>query len=99
MTDLADLDAIGTAAAIRDGEITPADAVGAAIARIEKVNGELNAVIHPLFEKAVDAASSPELPYGPFRGVPIVLKDLSCPSAGDPFHLGMRFLRDLGWRA
>ena len=99
MTDLGELDATATAAAIRDGEITPAEAVGAAIARVEKVNGALNAVIHPLFEKAMAAASSPELPYGPFRGVPIVLKDLSCPSAGDPFHLGMRFLRDLGWRA
>ncbi|TMK55063.1 MAG: amidase, partial [Actinobacteria bacterium] len=99
MTDLADLDATATAALIRDGEITPLEAVAAAIARIEKVNPEVNAVIHPLFDKAMDAAASPELPYGPFRGVPIVLKDLSCPSAGDPFHLGMRFLRDLGWHA
>jgi len=99
MTDLGDLDATATAEAIRDGTISPKEAVSAAIARIEKVNPDLNAVIHPLFDKAMDAAESPELPYGPFRGVPIVLKDLSCPSAGDPFHLGMRFLRDLGWRA
>jgi amidase len=29
--------------------------------------------------------------------VPLVLKDLVCHTAGDPFHEGMRFLRDLGW--
>jgi amidase len=29
--------------------------------------------------------------------VPFVLKDLSCHSAGDPFHEGMAFLKRLGW--
>ena len=99
MTDLPDLDATATAALIRDGEISPSEAVASAIARIEKLNPDLNAVIHPLFDKALDAAASPELPYGPFRGVPIVVKDLNTPTAGDPYHEGMRFLRDLKWTA
>jgi len=97
--ELEDLDATATAELIREGEITPAEAVESAIARIEKRNHALNAVIHSLFEKATDAAASPDLPYGPFRGVPILLKDLTVGSAGDPFHEGMRFLRDRGWRA
>ena len=97
MTDLGDLDAIATAELIRNGEITPVEAVAASVARVEKLNPDLNAVIHPMFEKATEAASSPELPYGPFRGVPMVLKDLNAPSAGDPLHEGMRFLRDLHW--
>lgn len=97
MTDLADLDATGTAEAIRDGDVSPSEVVAAAIARIEKLNPDLNAVIHPLFDKAMDAAASPELPYGPFRGVPIVMKDLNTPTAGDPYHEGMRFLRDQKW--
>src|ERR1044071_5275996 len=99
MTDLADLDATGTAEAIRDEEISPSEAVAAAIARIEKLNPDLNAVVHPMFDKATDAAASPELPYGPFRGVPIVMKDLNTPTAGHPYHEGMRFLRDLRWTA
>ena len=99
MSDLADLDATGTAALIREGEVTPSEVVDAAIARIEALNPILNAVIHPAFEKAVDVAASPELPHGPFRGVPILLKDLNTPSAGDPYHEGMRFLRDLKWTA
>jgi amidase len=90
------LDATAQADLIRTGGVTPADLVEAAIARIEEQNPVLNAVIHPLFEKAREqVASGP--PDGVFRGVPIVLKDLVCTSAGDPFHCGMRVLRDAGW--
>jgi Asp-tRNA(Asn)/Glu-tRNA(Gln) amidotransferase A subunit family amidase len=42
--------------------------VETALARIEKVNPELNAVILPLYERARLAAASPKLPDGPFRG-------------------------------
>src|SRR5215210_8208831 len=34
---------------------------------------------------------------GPFRGVPFLLKDLACHSAGDPMHEGMHFLKRIGW--
>jgi len=82
---------------IRTGQVTPVELVEAAIIRIEKLDPELNAVIHPLFEKALDLARSLALPDAPFRGVPMVVKDLICHTAGDPFHEGMRFLMDLGW--
>jgi amidase len=72
--------------------------VDAAIARIEKRNVELNAVIHPSFEKARAQASASSLPYGALRGVPLLMKDLGGQTAGDPYHAGMRFLRDAGWR-
>jgi amidase len=39
------------------------------------------------------------LPDGQFRGVPFLLKDLGLRSAGDPFHCGAVFLRDLGFTA
>src|SRR6476646_8679761 len=94
--DLARLDAMGQADLVRSGQASAAELVDAAIDRIEQVNPELNAVIHPLFDKARRQVAA-ELPDGPFRGVPMVLKDLSCHSAGDPFHEGMRHLRDQGW--
>jgi amidase len=94
--DLARMDATGQAELVRSGEASPTELVGAAIERIETLNGELNAVIHPLFDKAREAAAG-ELPDGPFRGVPFLLKDLVAHSAGDPFHEGMKHLRDLGW--
>jgi len=96
---LARLDAIAQAELVRRGELTPGELVDAAIARVEKLNPTLNAVITPLFDKARTQASSPNLPEGPFRGVPFLLKDLGCHSAGDPYHEGMRYLRDAGWSA
>jgi amidase len=92
--DLAWLDATAQAELVRRGDASPAELVDAAIARIERANPALNAVIHPLFAQARAAAAAPA--DGPFRGVPLLLKDLMCMSAGDPIHMGTRFLRDLG---
>jgi amidase len=55
-------------------------------------------VITPLFEQARRRAASADLPGGPFRGVPFLLKDFLCHSAGDPYYEGMQFLRGLSWR-
>jgi amidase len=95
--ELAWLDATGQAELVRRGELSPAELVEAAIKRIKRVNGELNAVITPLFDKAVAQAASAELPSGPFRGVPMLLKDTVCHSAGDPVYGAMRVLKDRGW--
>jgi amidase len=97
--DLSTLDATGQAELVRTGQASPTELIESAIARIEKLNPELNAVIHPLFDKAVAAAASPDLPDGPFRGVPMVLKDLMCHTAGDPLHEGSRFLKAAGYVA
>jgi amidase len=93
--DLARMDATDQAELVRAGKVSAAELVEAAIARVEKVNPELNAVIHPLFDDGRNQAGN--LPDGPFTGVPMVLKDLSCHTAGHPFHEGMRFLKDQGW--
>ena len=94
--DFADLDALACADLIRRGEASPLELVDAAIARIEKLDPEINAVPIRRFEKARDEASAP-LPDGPFRGVPTLIKDLWSHTAGDPFHKGMRFLKEHGW--
>src|SRR5256714_1235329 len=92
MTDLATLDATAQAELVRRGDASPLELVDAAIARIEKLNGELNAVIHPLFERARTAARA-ELPKGPFTGVPILVKDLDGTLAGAPYHAGNKLLK------
>jgi amidase len=92
------LDATAQAERVRRGETTPAELVEASIARIERVNPQLNAVIHPLYEKARQAAGG-ALPDGPFRGVPLLVKDAVCHTAGDPYHVGMRFLKEREWVA
>src|SRR5438876_3242693 len=96
MAELARLDGIAQARLVRAGEASPAELVEAAIRRIEALDPELNAVITPLYEKAIASAQA-DLPDGPFRGVPLLLKDLSCHSAGDPFHEGMGFLKRQHW--
>jgi amidase len=92
--DLAVLDATAQAALVRDGELTPRELVDAALARIDRVNPQLDAVIHRRDERArAEADAGP--PDGPFRGVPVLVKDLDGSLAGEPLHLGNRMLRDL----
>jgi amidase len=96
--DLAFLDATAQADLIRSGRATPLELVDAAIARIERLNPELNAVIHTRFDAARREAQG-ELPDGPFRGVPFLLKDWDGFSAGDPFHGGNKLLAECGFVA
>jgi amidase len=91
--DTAWLDATAQAALVRTGAVSPAELVEDAIARIEKLNPELNAVIHPLFDRARGEAAG-DLPAGPFRGVPFLLKDLGAELAGTPFCEGLAFAGD-----
>ncbi len=95
--ELAGLDAVAQAERVRSGELSPRELVDDAIARIEKMNPVVHAVIHERFERARAEAASPSLPAGPFRGVPMLMKDLGGQSAGDPYHAGMRCLRDAKW--
>ena len=90
--EIAGMDATAQAGLVRRGEITPIDLVDAAIARIERLNPRINAVIAPLFEQARAAARAP-LPDGPFRGVPFLLKDLLALHAGAPLHAGSASMR------
>src|SRR5829696_4968585 len=93
--DFAFMDAMDQAQLVNLGRVTSLELVDAAIERIEKLNAELNAVIHPLFDQAQKRAIG-DLPDGPFRGVPIVAKD-SLPIGGAPRDMGMRFLQRVGY--
>jgi len=92
--DLALLDATAQAALVSTGELSARELVAAAVERIERVDGQLNAVIHRRFERALEEAPAAR---GPFAGVPFLVKDAVCHTAGDPFHAGMRVLKDAGW--
>jgi amidase len=93
------MDATAQAELVRNGDASPSELVEAAISRVEKVNPELNAVIHELFEEGRAEAESPDLPDGPFKGVPFLFKDLGAAYAGQPLHMGMRALKDADFRA
>jgi len=78
-------DALGLAYLVRNGDVTPAELSELAVAAIDQVDGELNAVAgtYPdAVESAGDAAS------GPFHGVPTLLKDLFHGDRGRPTEAG-----------
>src|SRR2546421_4545 len=87
-------DALAQARQVAAGETSPSDLLEAA----ERLNSQLNAIIHPLYEEARAVAERP-LPDGPFRGVPLLVKDFSCYMEGVPICEGLRPLRDAGYRA
>lgn len=92
--ELAMLDAVGQAELVRKRELTPLELADAAIARIEAVDPMLNAVVIRRFESARAEAASAELPDGPLRGVPFLVKDLGASLAGVLDTAGSRALRD-----
>jgi amidase len=96
--DLSALDATAQAELVRDGEASPTELVDGAIERAERLNPELNAIVHPQYERARETASG-DLPDGPLRGVPFALKDLGAGTeAGEPLHMGMKALKEADFR-
>src|SRR5690242_10591438 len=90
MTDvLGDLDATGIAERIRAKDFTAEEAAEAAIARIERVNGELNFMATKGYDSGRAAAAKPS--PGPFAGAPTLIKDL-LPLTGLPTKYGCRAL-------
>ena len=67
--EYANYDGLGLAELVSKGAVSPAELVEAAIERIEKHNGALNAVVYKAYDEA-RATARGALPEGPFRGVP-----------------------------
>lgn len=84
-------DALGLAGLVRKREVTSAELVEEAIARIEEVNPRLNAVVTPMYQQARAAAVDPR--GGPFMGVPFLVKDLISAVAGVPLTQGSKMYR------
>ncbi len=95
--DLAALDATAQAELVADGHCSARELLDATIEAIDRVNPRLNAVVIPLYEEARAQIDSGAYGDGPFRGVPIVLKDLGATLAGTPQYGGTRVLRDRRW--
>ncbi len=100
MSALADetrwMDATDQAMLVAKGEVTPSELLEAAIERIERSNPALNAVVIEWFEHARSVAADPDLPDGPFRGVPFLLKDLYTSFAGQTLSNGNVALKEAG---
>ncbi|MBI1745274.1 MAG: amidase [Acidobacteria bacterium] len=91
--DVLFLDATAQAQLVRQKEIQSIELIEAAIARIEKLNPALNAVITPMFDEARRVARSGVV-EGPLAGVPFLLKDLLASYAGVRLTAGSALLSD-----
>ncbi len=88
------LDATAQAELVRTGAASPGELIEQAIARIESVDPQLNAVITPMFDDARERARTGPA-EGPFTGVPYLLKDFGeVEVAGVRFTEGSAFLAD-----
>jgi amidase len=88
-------DGLGLAELVAKGEVTASELVEEAIARIERHDPTLNAVVHRMYDKARATASEQPEPGrgGPFQGVPLVVKDILGDCEGEPTTSGSRFLK------
>ncbi len=87
------MDAVDQAALVKKGEVTPLELLEAAIERIERIDPVLNAVVIRWFDHARDTARG-DIPDGPFRGVPFLLKDLFAGYAGQRITNGNLALKN-----
>ena len=94
MSSLADdtrwLDATAQSELVASGKVSPLEMVNAAIERVERYDSKLNTLTYRWFEDARQLAASNDLPDGPFRGVPYLLKDLYAAEAGKPLSNGSK---------
>ena len=88
--DYAAYDGVGLAELVRNRDVTPTELLDAAIERIERHNGKLNAVVHTAYDEARKTAGA-SLPDGPFKGVPFLIKDLGVRVKGWPRTSASRF--------
>ena len=95
LAEYAEYDGLGLAKLVADGDVTTAELVEAAIARVDKHNPTINAVVYKMYDQARDAAAKQQRAGrgpGRFQGVPMLLKDLLGDYEGVPSTRGCRFM-------
>ncbi len=89
-SEYADLDAVGLAAAIKQGDLSAQEVTETAIAAVELMNERLNALVMTNYDNARQRASA-DLPDTPIAGSPFLLKDVNQFSADMPTTFSSRF--------
>jgi amidase len=85
-------DGLDLAELVKDGSVSAAELLEAAIERVEQRNPAINAVVDRMYDQA-KAAIAAGLPSGPFSGVPYLLKDIGPLYAGTISTLGSSAFR------
>jgi amidase len=97
--EITDLTAVDLAARLARKDLSAREVMRAHVARIERVNGQVNAIVTLVAEQALAAAAKADEaiarggPIGPLHGLPVAHKDL-VDTAGIRTTLGSPFYRD-----
>ena len=97
--ELCYLSAVDLAARIRTGQVSARDVMAAHLARIERINPKVNAIVTLVAERAMadaaraDEAQARKTSLGPLHGLPVAHKDL-VDTAGIRTTRGSPFYRD-----
>ena len=91
------IEAVTLVEQIRNGDLSPVEAVEQAIRRAEAVEPRINAIVEPTFEAARARARAVDPRRGAMAGLPILLKDYLAVD-GAPVYWGNRLLKRLDVR-
>ncbi|MGE3876243.1 MAG: amidase [Parvibaculaceae bacterium] len=84
-------DAVALASLVERREVSPEELLEAALAAVQRVNGDVNCVLALLEDRARDTVKA-GLPKGPLAGVPFLIKECMLLMEGAPYRLGCRLL-------
>ena len=94
LTEYAAYDALGLAALVASGQVSPRELALTAAAAIAAVNPSLNAVVET-YPDRIEGLDERTLGPGPFRGVPFLIKDFFGHEAGRTIEFGSRLCRGM----
>ena len=89
-------DGLGLALLVRRKEVTPTELLDAALARVERYDPKIAAIVHPQEDVARKRIAN-GCGEGPFAGVPFLLKDLGCEARDFPTSSGSRLFANTRW--
>ncbi|MEC9368434.1 MAG: amidase [Pseudomonadota bacterium] len=81
LPEYAGYDALGLAELLASGQVSPKEAARTAVRAIETINPQVNAVVE-IYKDRIEALDDRSLGSGPFRGVPLLIKDVFGHEAG-----------------
>ncbi len=94
LSEYAARDAVGLAELVGKGEVTPRELAETAAAAIEAANPSVNAVVETYADR-IDGLDEAALGDGPFRGVPMLIKDIMGYEEGRLVESGSRLCRGM----
>lgn len=87
-------DALGLAALVKNGDISPRELAQTAARAVDAINPRINAVVET-YDDRIEQLDERSLGAGPFRGVPFLMKDVFGHESGRRMEFGSRLCRGM----